>query len=892
MHKLRIYFALIVIAALSALAVSTIGTYSAASSFTATKAADSRSQSGASVTTEQIESLGAGSPGGFLYVISDRTSGNQIFGYEVNETTGALSALAGFPIATGGNGEGATASELIAIDQVNRRLYAINDGSNTLSAFSINPTTGALSALPFSPITLGSGFWLTVAVHPSGSPVIVGDGGSTPSVMSFHVTATTAVAAPGSPYVPGTSEPFSSKFSVNGNYFYTGGNDGNLFAGYSVNPATGALTALPGSPFNSGGTFPLGFATDSQGRLFSINGSSQLRAFTTSNGVPAGVAGNPFQSGLDDGIDGVLSPNGNFFYAADRGQNRLGVFQIAGTGNSTTMAALAGTPLASGGQFTNALAFNKSGAFLYATNGMSRNITTFNVNAATGAAAVSSVQNANTLGVSGTLSGIVYFEQATVTPTPTPTPTPAGCSTIVTNVNDSGAGSLRSAVDCANATQGLDLVSFAIPGSGVRTITLASRIIVTDPVIIDGTTQGVSSTPLIELSGGNVTTDALRVTAGGSTLKGLAINRFTGTAVDFFTGGGNTIQGNFIGTNAAGTMALPNTFHGLRVNSANNLIGGPGPGMGNVLSGNGWDGLQLSNASLNNTIQGNMIGVGVDGITPIGNSDDGIEAAGSNNLIGGPNPGEGNIIANNGDRGIVLFGNTTFIGNRFSGNSIYSNGQLGIDLAVGAGGLGVTPNDPGDTDTGPNNLQNFPTFTSAETGASATTVSGSINSASNTTFRIELFSNDSCDPSGNGEGQSFYRAFDATTAANGTGTFNSSSGTLIPVGKFITATATDPSGNTSEFSQCIQVTAAPGIQISGRVTTPGGQGLRNAVVRMTLADGCVRVATTSSFGLYSFEDVPSGTSFVLGIFSKRYRFAPRSMQVFASQSDVDFVGLE
>lgn len=87
-------------------------------------------------------------------------------------------------------------------------------------------------------------------------------------------------------------------------------------------------------------------------------------------------------------------------------------------------------------------------------------------------------------------------------------------------------------------------------------------------------------------------------------------------------------------------------------------------------------------------------------------------------------------------------------------------------------------------------------------------------------------------------------------------------------------------------------TPTPDIQISGRVTTPGGQGLRNATVRMTLGDGSVRIATTSSFGIYTFANIPSGSSGVLSVFSKRYRFAPRSIQVFASQSDVDFVGLE
>lgn len=84
----------------------------------------------------------------------------------------------------------------------------------------------------------------------------------------------------------------------------------------------------------------------------------------------------------------------------------------------------------------------------------------------------------------------------------------------------------------------------------------------------------------------------------------------------------------------------------------------------------------------------------------------------------------------------------------------------------------------------------------------------------------------------------------------------------------------------------------PALQLSGRVLTPTGLGIRSAVVRMTLDDGSVRTSTTSSFGVYAFSNVPIGASFVLSASAKRYRFAPKSLQLFASQSDVDFIGLE
>ena len=104
----------------------------------------------------------------FIYTLNDRTSGNNIYGYRSDSSTGDLTALAGFPVATGGNGSGLANSRQITIDSANRRLYVINDGSDTVSAYSINPTTGALTALQFSPISLGTGSWSNIAVHPAG----------------------------------------------------------------------------------------------------------------------------------------------------------------------------------------------------------------------------------------------------------------------------------------------------------------------------------------------------------------------------------------------------------------------------------------------------------------------------------------------------------------------------------------------------------------------------------------------------------------------------------------------------------------------------------------------------------------------------------------------------
>src|SRR5439155_12617745 len=118
---------------------------------------------------------------------------------------------------------------------------------------------------------------------------------------------------------------------------------------------------------------------------------------------------------------------------------------------------------------------------------------------------------------------------------------------------------------------------------------------VTDPVTIDGTTQpGFAGSPLIELNGSSAGAgvDGLDIRAGGSTLRGLAINRFSGNGLTLTGGGGDVVAGDYIGTDPTGTTALPNAGSGVFIeNSAGNTIGGTTAGAGNVISGNGNDGV-------------------------------------------------------------------------------------------------------------------------------------------------------------------------------------------------------------------------------------------------------------------------------------------------------------
>jgi hypothetical protein len=273
-----------------------------------------------------------------------------------------------------------------------------------------------------------------------------------------------------------------------------------------------------------------------------------------------------------------------------------------------------------------------------------------------------------------------------------------------------------------------------------------------------------------------------------------------------------TVQGNMIGTDATGFVAIPNAVGISSANASGLKIGGTLVGQGNLVSGNGYGMMLFGDGA---TIQGNWVGVDGSHITALPNTHAGIQLQSSGspaspNIIGTSSPGAtgGNLVAWNGGEGIVLVGGTR---NTMRGNSIYFNGALGISL----GGLTTPlPDDPGDADDFlPNGGQNYPIIASATQVGSDLHILGTLNSTASTTFDLDFYENDACSrfPFDYDQGRMWIGTAQVTTDGSNLAPIDVTlpGVILLEPGARISVTATDPNGNTSEFSQRLVLSTTP-----------------------------------------------------------------------------------
>ena len=304
----------------------------------------------------------------------------------------------------------------------------------------------------------------------------------------------------------------------------------------------------------------------------------------------------------------------------------------------------------------------------------------------------------------------------------------------------------------------------------------------------------------------------------GGLIAGNLISGNRGAGLSLIGGAAdNVVVGNVIGLSADGARKLGNLGDGVLVDSApGNRIGGPSSDEANQISGNQGSGVRTSNDSTGLVVQGNQIGADASGTLALGNAGDGVTLGTSRNLIGGEASGEGNIIAHNGvgsvGAGVRLTGQV--VGNAILSNVIYDNAGLGINL-----GRGPTPNHAPDDGSGPgpNNWQNYPILSMALYDGNSAGATGQLRGLPSQTYLVQLFRTDQPDPSGFGEGQRLLGSLRVVTDAKGEATFAIRAPSSA-AGGYLSATATDVEGNTSEFSRVLLATASTDLNVSMTAT--------------------------------------------------------------------------
>jgi FG-GAP-like repeat/FG-GAP repeat len=301
----------------------------------------------------------------------------------------------------------------------------------------------------------------------------------------------------------------------------------------------------------------------------------------------------------------------------------------------------------------------------------------------------------------------------------------------------------------------------------------------------------------VEIAGG-ASANWVGVNPDGGAAVGDEGNVISGTSdgVQIYEADDNVVAGNKIGTDATGAVALGNAQDGVEIDaSSGNTIGGTGAGGADVISGNFSAGVELDGSS-DNLVEGNFIGTDATGTKALGNVQEGVEidatdyGPSTHNTIGGTSAIASNLITDNGGPGVVITGYSS-VGNQITANRIFGNTGQAIDL----GDDGATENATAPRQ-GPNNLQNFPIIVTTADGQTEGWLGGS---ESDTTYRIDVFASAAYNADGSGEAQDYLGSLEVTTDATGQVTFAVpfTAPSRLPD---ITATATDPQGNTSEVS--------------------------------------------------------------------------------------------
>jgi uncharacterized repeat protein (TIGR01451 family) len=371
-------------------------------------------------------------------------------------------------------------------------------------------------------------------------------------------------------------------------------------------------------------------------------------------------------------------------------------------------------------------------------------------------------------------------------------------------------------------------------------------------VLIEGNYVGTNTgtQALGNAQDGIIALGGMGATIGGSVAGAGNLVSANGTDGIFSQGvTGALIEGNLVGTDISGTLPLGNQGEGIgSLGGSGSTIGGTIAAARNIVSANKTDGIYVQGTT-GLVIQGNYIGTDITGTMPLGNGGSGVEVFASGTTVGGLEAGAENIIANNGtgnifgddDSGVaIVLG--AINGVSILSNSIYNNEKLGIDLGGG------------------NNGQAAPMLTSAFSANNSSTIAGSL-TAANGTYTVQFFATPSLNPSGNAEGETLLGTATVTITA-GTASFSETFSTSFTPGELITATATDSTNDTSQFSPPVTGQQTPVLPtltvVASSASIPVGQQVTDTFTITNPA------SVAEDDGVIFSDAIPAGTTFSSG----------------------------
>ena len=306
-----------------------------------------------------------------------------ISAYTINASSGHITAVSGSPFAAG------SCPQSITTDPSGKFAYVANSGSTTVSAYTINSSSGALTAINGSPFAAGVSPF-SVTVDPSGRFAYVANYASH-SISAYTINTSTGIltAVSDSPYPTGATYPFGVTVDPTGQFLYVadspalGTPDGIILA-FTINSSSGALTAVSGSPFTAGVDQPDSVTVDPSGRFAYVandtGGTISAYDIDATTGALSEISGSPFAIGPDP-ASVTVNPLGNFVYVLLVNDNYVYAYTLDATSGALTQ--LPDAPFLAGGS-PDSVAVDPSGKFVYVANYEGNDVTAYTIDAKTG----------------------------------------------------------------------------------------------------------------------------------------------------------------------------------------------------------------------------------------------------------------------------------------------------------------------------------------------------------------------------------------------------------------------------------------------------------------------------------------------------------------------------